>query len=213
MGSGYAGIVYGVGINDSDYAIQCGIPGKKWVCPYYMKWKSMVQRGYSSKFKEKNPSYVDTTVCPEWHRFSVFREWMVTQAWEGNQLDKDFLGNGADEYSPENCAFIPQYLNALFTDGRASRGEHPLGVTWNKKGGYYQMKCCNGDGTRSMVDCFSDPHSAHLTWVKYKVQAAYTVLAKYKKEKCFDIRVERAIMAKIEKLTHAFSLKLEVKRV
>lgn len=213
MGSGHKGIVYGVGVNDADYAIQCGIPGKQWVCPYYMKWKSMMQRGHSSRFKDKNPSYINTTVCSEWHRFSAFREWMVEQEWQGNQLDKDFLGNGADEYSPENCVFIPQYLNAFFTDGRASRGEYPLGVNWNKKGQYYQMKCCMGDGTRVMIDCFSDPHTAHISWIKHKIKAACTVLSKYENEKCFDHRVRRALLVKIEKLTHSMCLNLEVKKV
>lgn len=213
MGSGYKGIVYGVGINDADYAIQCGIPGKKWVCPYYMKWKSMMQRGYSAKFKEKNPSYSETKVCMEWYRFSVFRKWMVDKDWIGNQLDKDFLGGGSDEYSPNNCVFIPQYLNALFTDCRASRGDHPLGVNWNKKGKYYQMKCCMGDGTRAIIDCFQDAHLAHLSWINHKIQAIHNVLLKYRAEKCFDIRVEIVLKEKIEKLARSVSLKLEVEKV
>lgn len=201
-----------VGINDADYNVRCRLRGKEWTCPYYTRWANMMKRGHSLSFKASRPTYKDVVVCKEWHSFMVFKSWMETQDWEGNQLDKDILTD-ENEYNPNTCVFIPQYMNTLFTDRRLHRGDYPLGVTWNKSSECYRMSCSDGAGKVTHINHFSDPHVAHISWIKHKIQAAYIVLSKYEKEKCFDHRVRRALLVKIEKLTHSMCLNLEVKKV
>ena len=69
-------LVYGVGINDADYVVQkyetiVYVNGKRkrrlvWICPFYQSWKHMLQRCYSNKFKERNPTYEGCSVSEEW---------------------------------------------------------------------------------------------------------------------------------------------------
>lgn len=54
-------LVYGVGVNDAAYQVSRNAcrNGVAWVCPKYSLWKAMLQRGYSEKFKAKNPAYIE----------------------------------------------------------------------------------------------------------------------------------------------------------
>ena len=109
-------LVYGVGINDADYDVAIneyytndeGVKGERriWTCPYYSRWMNMLTRCYSDKFQEGNPTYKGCYVAEEWKTFSNFKEWMVTQEWEGLELDKDILFVGNREYGPEKCVFV-----------------------------------------------------------------------------------------------------------
>lgn len=108
-------LVYGVDINDADYKVR----DNKWIngksvyvdkCKIYSFWASMLGRCYSEKFKDKQPTYHGCHVAKEWHLFSNFKAWMAAQDWQGNELDKDLLGNGKI-YSPDTCCFISKSLN------------------------------------------------------------------------------------------------------
>ena len=101
------GIVYGIGINDSDYPVLN--------CPYYRKWKEMMRRCYSSNYHIQNPSYIPCSVCKEWHLFSNFKKWMISQDWKGKELDKDLLFCDNKVYSPDTCIFIDKEVNELFS--------------------------------------------------------------------------------------------------
>jgi len=101
------GIVYGVGINDADYVVTN--------CLYYRKWKHMLRRCYSSNFHIQNPSYIGCTVYEEWKVFSNFKQWMMSQDWEGKELDKDILFPGNKVYSPDKCVFVDREVNELFS--------------------------------------------------------------------------------------------------
>lgn len=104
-------LIYGVGINDAGYAVmkreEAGyVDGKRkrklvWACPYFRAWSSMLSRCYSTKWHERYPTYKGCTVSKEWHTFSNFRAWMVTQDWEGKSLDKDLLIEGNKIYSAD----------------------------------------------------------------------------------------------------------------
>ena len=87
----------------------------------------MLDRAYSDKYKQRQPTYRDVTVCEEWHSFMRFRAWMVEQDWEGKELDKDILFQGNKVYSPDTCVFVDKAVNLFLTDCAASRGEWPLG--------------------------------------------------------------------------------------
>lgn len=166
-------LVCGKGINDAAYPVQPTIDGKIVPCPYYVKWKSMLERCYSEKYHKVKPTYENCTVCDDWILFSNFRQWMIQQRWEGKSLDKDFLFEDNKVYSPEKCVFISSQLNSFITDCGKSRGDHPIGVYFNKPTGKFQTRCHN-PFTKKLVHLgyYNTPEEAHKAWKKYKNEMA-----------------------------------------
>jgi len=161
--------VYGVGINDADYVTQPRIDGKRQMCPYYKRWQSMLERCYSIKFQEERPTYIGCTVCDEWLLFSTFKSWMKNQAWQGNQLDKDFKIKDNKIYSTETCLFIAQSLNLLLNDRGRDRGLYPVGVT------FYKVTCkflaqISIAGASKHLGYFDSPELASAVYVAAKNQ-------------------------------------------
>tara|TARA_R110002050_G_scaffold11693_1_gene39168 strand:- start:71 stop:445 length:375 start_codon:yes stop_codon:yes gene_type:complete len=101
--------IHGVATNDADYFTQ--YKGK--TCPYYSRWRKMLERCYSVEWQESKPTYKECSVCNEWLLFSNFKSWMINQDWIGKELDKDIINNGNKTYSPENCAFVSRKVNLL----------------------------------------------------------------------------------------------------
>lgn len=162
--------VYGVGINDANYAVSPkGADGKQVWCPYYRAWKRMLERAYCPKCHARYPTYTGVTVCKEWHSFMAFRAWMETQDWEGKHLDKDIIAPGNKVYSPDTCVFVPQALNLLLTDRAGGRGEWPIGVSWNKASNKFCGYIKEG-GEKRHLGYFTCPHEAHMAWSKAKVR-------------------------------------------
>lgn len=164
-------LVCGVGINDADYVVQPTIGGRRVPCKIYKTWQSMLQRCYASKNLEKNPTYVGCSVAKEWHSFMNFRAWVLTQDFEGKQLDKDLLYPGNKVYSKDTCVFISKALNGFMTESKSSRKELPLGVSAN--GNKFQAECQNPfKKQRVYLGVFNTPEEAHLAWKKYKHELA-----------------------------------------
>lgn len=171
-------LVYGVGINDADYRVhEFERIGEKlnlmWRCPFYSFWTEMLRRVYSKKMHAKYPNYEQCTLVDEWHVFSNFRKWAIGQPWEGNQLDKDILKQGNKLYSPDTCIFIPQNLNTFLTDRAAKRGDHPIGVYFQKSAGKYKARCSNPfTGEYEYLGLYVDSSDAHEAWRKRKHELA-----------------------------------------
>lgn len=108
----------------------------------YSCWRSMMERGYSNKYKKKYPTYKDVTVCEEWHNFQNFAKWHEEnynpETMKGWELDKDILVKGNKIYSPETCCFVPKEINYLLTKSDSIRGELPIGV--KKSGNKFQSR-------------------------------------------------------------------------
>lgn len=200
-------LVCGVGTNDTDYVVTIKetvgyVDGKikqkqVWICPFYQTWRNMLERGYSSKLKEKQPTYRDCLVNEEWHLFSNFKNWMQDQKWQdkdGNklQLDKDILFEGNKEYSKEKCIFVPMHINMFLTDRVNDRGEWPLGVVWDKNACKFQARCKNGKGKQIYLGLYSDPQEAHLAWKEYKHKLALQYAEELEKEG-YDVRLVEAL--------------------
>jgi hypothetical protein len=163
-------LVYGFGINDADYVVYPKVDGKRIWCPFYKAWRNMLMRTYSPHEHARYPTYIGTTVCEEWKSFMAFRKWMETQPWQGNQLDKDFLGH--KHYSPETCVFIPGWLNSLFLDSGAARGDLPLGVC--KHGNGFEMKCSvEGKRKRKYFSCHIEAHASYVEFKTNHVRSLY----------------------------------------
>ena len=160
-------LVCGVGRNDVDYVVEkretirCADGKQKqrivWICPYYQTWRGMLQRCYSTKLQERQPTYKGCSVSEEWLTFSVFKNWMETQDWEGNQLDKDILFEGNKVYSAETCVFVSGMVNNFTIDRGAARGEWLIGVYWNKRNGKFQAQCNNPFTKKGRI-----PRTLHL---------------------------------------------------
>ena len=180
-------LVYGVGINDADYVTQKWetiiVNGKRkqkfvWVCPFYRAWKSMLERCYSIKTQERQPTYKGCSVSKEWLTFSVFKNWMETQDWEDKQLDKDLLFEGNKVYSPETCVFVSGMVNLFTVDSGASRGELPIGVCWNNGANKFKSQCRNPfTKKREHLGYFTCEQEAHQSWLKRKLELAYELAA------------------------------------
>ncbi len=181
-------LVYGVGINDADYAVQkfefLGyVDGKKkqkraWRCIYYRAWTSMLERCYSAKFQERCPTYKNCTVSEDWLTFSNFKAWMEKQYFEGKQLDKDILFEGNKVYSAETCVFVSSSLNMFTTDCGAARGGCLIGVVFVKATKKFRARCGNPfTGKQEHLGYFTCEQQAHETWLKRKLELAHELAA------------------------------------
>tara|TARA_R110000796_G_scaffold89774_1_gene193423 strand:+ start:224 stop:838 length:615 start_codon:yes stop_codon:yes gene_type:complete len=165
-------LVFGVGINDADYMTSGYVNGKAVKCPYYQKWKGMLERCYSANCQKNKPTYIGCSVHTDWHTFSVFKAWMQQQDWAGNELDKDLLVQGNKVYGPYTCLFLPHSINSLLTDSKAARGKWPIGAYLKKSSGRYAAQC-NIKGKRVSLGYYDIPEEASAAYkaAKYKVIA------------------------------------------
>ena len=198
-------LVYGVGVNDSDYSVRryeeiSHVDGKRkqklvWFCPYYRAWTSMLERCYSAKRQERQPTYKGCTVAPEWLTFSVFRNWMRKQDFEGNHLDKDLLVQGNKVYSPETCVFVSQLVNSFTVDRGAARGEWLIGVNWDKDRKKFRSSCGNPFTKKlEYLGLFTTEQEAHNAWRKRKLELAHLLAGEQE-----DPRVARALVERYSK--------------
>jgi hypothetical protein len=161
-------LVAGVGINDASYNISEHKTNKiTFRCPYYRSWSAMIYRCYSKKANLIQPTYVECTVSDEWLIFSNFKKWMITQDWQGKQIDKDILIVGNKEYSDKACLFVKGSVNGLLTDSRAARGLYPQGVYFVKSVGKYKAQY-NVDGKRVHIGCFKEVYQAEIAYLNAK---------------------------------------------
>lgn len=169
------GVVFGVGINDSSYSVGGGAYP---ICPFYSIWKHMLMRAYSAKFHAKHPTYKGVSVCEEWLRFTIFREWMSTKNWEGMEMDKDFRKWGNRVYSPDTCAFIPSRVNCLLHHSQSRKGALPRGVYLAPAAPAtpYRARVRKLTGGIRDLGYFSTPEAAHAAWRRGKAVVIFDTL-------------------------------------
>ena len=195
-------LIHGVGINDADYNVYKTerVDGKLkvlWICPFYEKWKSMVDRCYSKVVHSRQPTYASCSVVPEWHYFMTFRAWMDGQDWEGKHLDKDILFPGNKIYGPDTCVFVHSSVNLFTSERKSARGQYPIGVYFHKASGKYLAQCCNIEtDKRQYLGLFESPELAHQAWLIYKIEQAH-ILASMQTDK----RIADALIYRYENYT------------
>jgi len=198
-------LVCGVGNNDADYAVAKFEPisyvnGKRkqkrvWICAYYEAWKAMLNRCYSAKLHERQPTYAGCTVSAEWLTFTNFKAWMETQDWQGKQLDKDLLFEGNKIYSPEACVFVTKMVNSFTTDRGADRGKWLIGASWNKEKEKFEAQCRNPFTKKNeYLGLFACEQEAHRAWLKRKLELAHELAAIQS-----DQRVAKALIDRYSK--------------
>lgn len=99
----------------------------------YKYWEGMLSRCYNPNNK-KHLSYINCTVCDEWHNYQNFAKWFYENYYEiSNEemcLDKDILNKGNNIYSPNNCCIVPATINKIFIKReKAKKFEMPIGIT------------------------------------------------------------------------------------
>ena len=196
------GKVCGVGVNDANYRVRAYVSKsgeKTGDCPFYSRWKDMISRCYSSKFQERQPTYVGCSVADEWLTFSVFRKWMESQRWRGLHLDKDILVPGNKVYSPDLCVFITKMTNSFVVDSGSIRGDYPIGVALRSDGKRF-ISYCNNPFLHSKklehLGCHRTPEQAHEAWRIRKYEHSIS-LANLQE----DERVAEAIRRRYEATT------------
>ena len=125
--------VRGVGYLGSNLDLKPTKNGK--LCKIYTQWYNMITRCYSEAFHQRQPTYIDCYVSDDFKDYSKWREWYDNYQYKQDDwhLDKDLLVKGNKVYSENTCIFIPREINQVLTKRAASRGEHLIGVCWNKK--------------------------------------------------------------------------------
>lgn len=161
-------LIFGVGVNDADYPINCS---KRGLCPFYFRWRDALRRCYCPLYKKSFPTYEGCYFCDEWLVFSNFKHWMEKQEWEGKQLDKDIKILGNKIYSPETCVFITGSVNSFFTLRGNARGDLPLGVSIHPRGdGKYYRAHISEKGKMRAWGKFSNPQDCHFAWITEKIR-------------------------------------------
>ena len=178
-------LIYGIGVNDADYCVQPTVSGKQVICPYYKRWFSMLFRCYSDACHKSQPTYKDCFVCDEWLTFSVFKSWMQSKEWEGNELDKDILVVGNKCYSPSRCIFVSSKVNSLLRQGERTKNTSLMsGVDIHKATGLFRAQYKDADGRKFHIGLYGKELDAHNA---YKVKK-YEAIAVVSKDQCKKVK-------------------------
>ena len=153
----------------------------------YKCWKRMLQRCYSAKYQEKQPTYIGCCVSDDWLYYPNFKNWYNENYYEidnkTSQLDKDVLIKGNKVYSPDTCVFVPKFINTLFTKRQNGRGELPIGVCYDKTSKKYKAQLSvfkDGKKTLKYLGCFNTPNEAFEVYKQAKEDYIKEVADEYK---------------------------------
>ena len=181
----YEPTVYNIGyLGEGKYKSK--INGKFTRC--YTTWRSMLNRCYNERFKQKHTYCKDCEVCEEWHNFQNFANWYYDNYYEIKNecmhLDKDILIKNNKIYSPKTCVFAPQRINTLFTKCNKNRGKLPIGVKLEKYN-KYSSSCSTYDfeenkQIRVHLGYYDTPKKAFEVYKKFKEKYIKEVADYYK---------------------------------
>ena len=175
--------VYGIGIT----GLETIVDDNGEVLDSYKCWKGMLQRCYSAKFQEKQPTYKGCTVCDDWIYYPNFKNWYDNNYYEINnktsQLDKDILIKGNKVYSPDTCVFVPKFINTLFIKCQKTRGDSPIGMSYNKANKNYKAHLSvftNGKSVKKYLGSFDTTNEAFEVYKKAKEEYIKEIADEYK---------------------------------
>lgn len=160
--------ISGVGVNDAGYSTQPSIEGNRVICPAYKTWRDLIRRCYSEKVKIKHPTYRNARADIEWHSFMSFRSWWLIHHVDGWQIDKDLLFAGNKTYGPNQCLFVPAWVNNILVNGDTQKGEFLLGVSKSPSGDTYHASISIAGGKRNL-GAFNTIIDAHLAYQSAKL--------------------------------------------
>ena len=148
----------------------------------YNIWHNMLMRCYDPKYQEKEPAYKGCIVENYLLNFQNMGKWIEENYYEvlGEQmcLDKDILCKGNKVYSRENCIFVPQRINNLFTKNNKVRGKNPIGVT-ELPSGNYEAQCKDEYSKVIYLGTYSTKEEAFRVYKEYKERVIKNVIDSY----------------------------------
>ena len=191
----YSPSVYGVGILGTKYPSTINGRNTK----EYLLWQCMLQRCCSGDFKNKYQTYKDCEVSENFKSYEYFYEWCHKQIGFGNdgngnsfQLDKDLLIKGNKVYSESTCVFIPREINQVLVKRTASRGEHLIGVCWDKTTNAFRAMVSKGKGKSEWLGYFKTEIEAFNAYKQAKEAFVKEQASKFKSQ--IDPRAYNALM-------------------
>ena len=187
----YSPSVYGVGVLGAKYPSTI----KGVITKEYTLWSNMLKRCYSDSYKKKQPTYKDCAVSENFKSYEYFYEWCNEQIGfdnEGWQLDKDLLIKGNKVYSEYSCVFLPREINQVLVKRESSRGEHLIGVSWDKRDKAFVAQVSKNKGKREYLGCFNTELEAFKAYKKAKEVIVKEQAEKYKSQ--IDPRAYNALM-------------------
>lgn len=138
----------------------------------------------SKAFQEKNLSYLNKT--NEFSDFQKFAEWCQDQFGYLNttengrhwHLDKDILNNESKGYSEDNCLFVPEHINTLFSWRKTFEQQYSIGVCRRRPGKRmtqdyskpFVTRCFSLDILSDKTFYFETEYEAHRKWQECKAQ-------------------------------------------
>lgn len=180
IGNPYDKSVRGMGyLGEGNYVTKVnGVKTKEYLC-----WTSILSRCYNPELHKTRSSYEDCLMCEEWLNFQNFSEWFNRNYYTVGEfkmeIDKDILVKGNKIYSSETCIFVPQFINSLFTKSNKTRGQYPIGVTFNKSQQKFIAQI-NIESVKKQVGIFDNELDAFYTYKKAKEDYIKSVAEKYK---------------------------------
>lgn len=140
---------------------------------------------------------------------------ITTENGEHLQLDKDILYPGNKEYSPNTCAFVPQFLNKSLNICEQLSGDLPKGVySYPLKGGgirySWRVKAASGKLGKGGFTCKCE---AHKEWQLARASVIEQAIEKYKLMDCYREDVAYAVKARADKLRYDAKFGLETTRL
>ena len=187
----YLPSVHGVGIAGAKYPITVnGVKTKE-----YMLWCSMLERCYNATYQKQRPTYEGCEVSDNFKSYEYFYEWCNKQIGfdsEDWHLDKDLLIKGNKVYSESTCVFIPREVNTLLTKSTASRGEHLIGVYWNKTNKAFRAMVNKNKGKQEHLGYFKTEIEAFKAYKIAKESFVKEQADKFKSQ--IDERAYNALM-------------------
>ena len=163
----YSPSVYGIGIVGTKYPISVNSVQTK----EYELWTHMLQRCYSDTYKKKRPTYIGCEVSDNFKSYEYFYEWCNKQIGFNNKgwhLDKDLLVKGNKVYNENVCVFLPQEINSLLVKCTASRGDHLIGVYWNKTNKAFRAMVSKNKGKQEHLGYFKTEIEAFKAYKQAK---------------------------------------------
>ena len=161
----------------------------------YTLWKTMLQRCYSTTLKKKYQTYEGCEVSENFLHYEYFYEWCNQQIGFGNKgfdLDKDLLVKGNNIYSEHSCVFLPTEVNKVLIKSDKIRGEHIIGVYWDKTNKAFKAQVSKNKGKQECLGYFKTEIEAFNTYKTAKESFIKEQAEKWKGQ--IDERAYEALM-------------------
>lgn len=144
------------------------------------QWSAMFRRCFSEAKTSKSHFYKDVSISEDWHNFSNFNSWALSQNFEnGWHLDKDLLGDGK-LYSPENCCFVPKEINqAIILPRKSLSSDHLVGMYYDERLNKYVAQARVGRDN-SYIGCFSNQVDAYNAYKDAKERYIHELAEKWR---------------------------------